>query len=317
MGKEEKVLRIYGPGGGINPHVAARVKFNNSPSVFAVVDEYCLNPEFGCRDVTLGFYEVEGNVFEKLHFKILVDVDTWEIKEQHILIEDLDCEAMIEEFIRDVDKPTKSRIRKRFETDKQYSGDQLRQDLDPTAYEYGESIPYAEVFDSTHYPMFTFDHSGVHYCVLDRYCIDPGCNCDDVLLEFHSQEKEDAFYRLIFEVRLSFKTGKHIMEGKYGNLKNKELEEIYLHFMNNICSINEEHDLDFKLLKDRYDRMKKVNLVQSSAETERSDRSKQSSKKAVTVKAGRNDPCPCGSGKKFKRCCLSKSVSDPGRISEL
>lgn len=23
-------------------------------------------------------------------------------------------------------------------------------------------------------------------------------------------------------------------------------------------------------------------------------------------KAGRNDPCPCGSGKKFKKCCESK-----------
>jgi len=24
------------------------------------------------------------------------------------------------------------------------------------------------------------------------------------------------------------------------------------------------------------------------------------------VKAGRNSPCPCGSGKKFKKCCASK-----------
>ena len=24
------------------------------------------------------------------------------------------------------------------------------------------------------------------------------------------------------------------------------------------------------------------------------------------VKAGRNDPCPCGSGKKYKQCCLNK-----------
>ena len=24
------------------------------------------------------------------------------------------------------------------------------------------------------------------------------------------------------------------------------------------------------------------------------------------AKVGRNDPCPCGSGKKFKKCCLSK-----------
>lgn len=24
-------------------------------------------------------------------------------------------------------------------------------------------------------------------------------------------------------------------------------------------------------------------------------------------RAGRNEPCPCGSGKKFKRCCLGKT----------
>ncbi|MFA6971678.1 MAG: SEC-C metal-binding domain-containing protein, partial [Gallionella sp.] len=26
----------------------------------------------------------------------------------------------------------------------------------------------------------------------------------------------------------------------------------------------------------------------------------------VNVKPGRNDPCPCGSGKKFKKCCQDK-----------
>jgi hypothetical protein len=27
---------------------------------------------------------------------------------------------------------------------------------------------------------------------------------------------------------------------------------------------------------------------------------------------GRNDPCPCGSGKKYKRCCLEKDAPAPG-----
>ena len=27
-------------------------------------------------------------------------------------------------------------------------------------------------------------------------------------------------------------------------------------------------------------------------------------------KIGRNEPCPCGSGKKFKRCCLGKGIYD-------
>lgn len=33
---------------------------------------------------------------------------------------------------------------------------------------------------------------------------------------------------------------------------------------------------------------------------------KESDKKAAIEKVGRNDPCPCGSGKKFKKCCLGK-----------
>ncbi|MCD4789008.1 MAG: SEC-C domain-containing protein [Bacteroidales bacterium] len=27
-------------------------------------------------------------------------------------------------------------------------------------------------------------------------------------------------------------------------------------------------------------------------------------------KIGRNDPCPCGSGKKYKKCCLNKNNSN-------
>ena len=27
------------------------------------------------------------------------------------------------------------------------------------------------------------------------------------------------------------------------------------------------------------------------------------------LKIGRNDPCPCGSGKKYKKCCLLKNES--------
>lgn len=27
----------------------------------------------------------------------------------------------------------------------------------------------------------------------------------------------------------------------------------------------------------------------------------------MTEKTGRNDPCPCGSGKKYKQCCMKKN----------
>ena len=37
---------------------------------------------------------------------------------------------------------------------------------------------------------------------------------------------------------------------------------------------------------------------------------KQSQQEPTSKKIGRNDPCPCGSGKKFKKCCIRKYSSD-------
>jgi hypothetical protein len=45
---------------------------------------------------------------------------------------------------------------------------------------------------------------------------------------------------------------------------------------------------------------------QSEFEETNSTRSEASSRKI-----GRNDPCPCGSGKKYKKCCLSPGQVDP------
>jgi methionyl aminopeptidase len=39
--------------------------------------------------------------------------------------------------------------------------------------------------------------------------------------------------------------------------------------------------------------------------------------KEKTVKVGRNDPCPCGSGKKFKKCCLGSKTSGTEDLESL
>jgi uncharacterized protein YecA (UPF0149 family) len=42
---------------------------------------------------------------------------------------------------------------------------------------------------------------------------------------------------------------------------------------------------------------------------DRKEIKKQFNKDHIVVndnKVGRNDPCPCGSGKKYKKCCLNK-----------
>ena len=34
-----------------------------------------------------------------------------------------------------------------------------------------------------------------------------------------------------------------------------------------------------------------------------------SQQESLSIRIGRNDPCPCGSGKKFKRCCVRSTVT--------
>jgi preprotein translocase subunit SecA len=56
---------------------------------------------------------------------------------------------------------------------------------------------------------------------------------------------------------------------------------------------------------------RKQNFVMSRGEAAQGGGGKTEDGKGVTVrregkKVGRNDPCPCGSGKKYKRCCLPK-----------
>ena len=37
---------------------------------------------------------------------------------------------------------------------------------------------------------------------------------------------------------------------------------------------------------------------------------KQPVRKSETAKIGPNDPCPCGSGKKYKKCCMQKDKAN-------
>ena len=50
-------------------------------------------------------------------------------------------------------------------------------------------------------------------------------------------------------------------------------------------------------------------IVAHKAELEKSppEDSKPQTVVRQSAKIGRNDPCPCGSGKKYKKCCLNKS----------
>ena len=36
----------------------------------------------------------------------------------------------------------------------------------------------------------------------------------------------------------------------------------------------------------------------------------------MSYQARRNDPCPCGSGRKYKKCCLARRKEEDRRVHE-
>lgn len=65
----------------------------------------------------------------------------------------------------------------------------------------------------------------------------------------------------------------------------------------------EDIEIELGLRKERSSPREK-NLWQQAFENEMSQAN--TTPQRAEVKIGRNDPCPCGSGKKYKKCCLNK-----------
>ena len=55
---------------------------------------------------------------------------------------------------------------------------------------------------------------------------------------------------------------------------------------------------DFKIYEKKWEYDKELEIKVADIKRKRADRLKTS-----YPKVGRNDPCPCGSGKKYKKCC--------------
>lgn len=51
---------------------------------------------------------------------------------------------------------------------------------------------------------------------------------------------------------------------------------------------------------------KKGTTTKKKATVKKPRRKKATKEKTIEIRVGRNDPCPCGSGKKYKKCCGAK-----------
>ena len=138
---------------------------------------------------------------------------------------------------------------------------------------------------------------GGRYWVGCYLCPTPGCDCHQARLVFFDDEDEsgDAVGSVLLDI--SGAGGFRIEEMTAEHAPKHLLEDLWTLF-------ERRHDTG-SFLRRREAQLKAVGatLWHSVAKPVR-----------AAPKPGRNDPCPCGSGRKFKKCCLGKdrepSVAD-------
>jgi len=137
------------------------------------------------------------------------------------------------------------------------------------------------------------------YLVLDQYCVKPGCRCTDAHLNLFPIKDDSRTVDSAGAVSVDYDAV------SWQLIANEPLP----------CDVAEFRRIMEGLSPDFYKslgaRHKKMRAIYAHCR----QRELQALRAVLRAGAvGRNDPCPCGSGKKYKKCCMGKTaIPAPGQ----
>ena len=147
---------------------------------------------------------------------------------------------------------------------------------------YNQIIPYSR-------PV-TLSLENNHFLVDDMYCVKPDCHCNEahlIFIPYDSSGQIDAGNHEEIYIILNLKTKRWEV---------KEMGQVLINTNALMKSFFEQKDI-VELYKTRYETLRLLYLKHRS-------KINQNNIVRSSDKVGRNEPCPCGSGKKYKKCCL-------------
>ena len=149
----------------------------------------------------------------------------------------------------------------------------------------GTMVAYFDIFPFARRLEFT--HEQETWVIDDQYCCNPKCPCQEAVLSFirPPQGAERGPLRPTLSISYRYRDGKvsRLDAEKNPRYSEQGLFELLKRARADLDSLLAKRQ---SLLRRLCGRGLKTQTIQSP-----------------TPKIGRNDPCPCGSGKKWKRCC--------------
>jgi hypothetical protein len=150
---------------------------------------------------------------------------------------------------------------------------------------YSEIVPYE--------PNYQFILKDRNWVADLQFCVNPECNCSDAHITFipvpdalELHRRINAHLPCIFH---DYKTSKYRIDSLL-EVNQPTMDELIVELKRAYPDINASLKKQHNFMRRLYKKAKRQKLQQPADV-------------AGTVKVGRNDPCPCGSGKKYKNCC--------------
>jgi hypothetical protein len=157
-------------------------------------------------------------------------------------------------------------------------------------------VGWSELFPQS--KAWTFQHESAPIFVDDQYCATASCTCSDVILSYfriERRDRDDSEGVLRGAVRYDLRTRRYRLESTATGSSAQTVLPLTETLLKALPAIHDELNRRFRFMRGFADWL--------------AQRRRQLRPQAA-VAPGRNEPCPCGSGRKYKKCCLPRL---PGR----
>ena len=307
---------------------------------FVMADSYCATPDCPCRVVNLEFAECDRHgaaVHDPIKFSIDLNIDNWREDTGSARSERSEItRRLVEDFLADLSDETKTKLRERHEQLKSRAAALASFTMPVEEVEQGILVAYSDIFrtpeeiaSGTRRPSFSFTHQGRTYFVDDLYCANPKCKCNQASLLFLGYEEDGEDTRTASDLfRATMPFGKRLKIEKPTQCSEPQAtalaEQWQVAYPNVLNELKRRHaavkEIGKRIIREgrsaagarlAVDRSAGAASAQTSSGLRMTSRaSSQDRSEGLPIRAGEkigpNTPCPCGSGKKYKKCCMRR-----------
>ena len=168
----------------------------------------------------------------------------------------------------------------------------------------GKMIGFVDIFPCGLALNFAWNNEA--WAVDEQYCVQPGCECKETVLSFlllmDATGRKTTAIKDTPSLRYNYRSeaAKSVARGPAGI---PSLDALLATLKREHASLNSQLELRHLIMQSLYARHY---LARSRSRLQSLQSQPTNPPSAVPAKIGRNQPCPCGSGRKYKQCCLNK-----------